>query len=95
MATAANANANEEDVNDDAAAAASSGVLEVRYEDLQRALCEVQPTGSAATKAELAGGRESGARSLMAASTARVRAWRRERRLGALTTAVMRDEREE
>lgn len=50
---------------------ASSGLLEVRFEDLLRALREVNPTGSKPT-----GGR---------GVVARLRAWRRERKLRAQT----------
>ena len=52
----------------------SSDLLEVRYEDIVRGLREVNPTGSAPTRAGGWGGVRS-----------RLRAWRRERRLRVLT----------
>ena len=50
-----------------------SGLLEVRYEDLVRALREVSPTGSTTTRA--------GGRGVVASVASRIRGWRQERRL--------------
>jgi len=57
--------------------AASSGLLEVSLEDLLRALREVAPTGSGPARAGVLGG------------GARLRAWRRERRLRAQTKRAL------
>ena len=50
-----------------------SGLLEVRYEDLVRALREVNPTGSTTTRV--------GGRGAVTSVASRLRGWRRERRL--------------
>ena len=68
-----------------APSSSSSGLLEVRYEDLVRALREVNPTGSAATRAELANNK----RGAVAALTGRLRKWRRERKLKRLTDRAL------
>ena len=62
---------------------ARRGVLEVRFIDIERALGEVRPTGSAATRAELA--TVAGARGLAARATSRLRGWRRMARFRQLT----------
>ena len=60
-----------------AQARARAGLLEVRFEDLERALGEVRPTGSSATRAELAGK----GRGLPARAALGLRGWRRRARL--------------
>ena len=75
---------------DAAAADPRSGLLEVRYEDLVRALREVTPTGSATTRAELAGKRKGAA----AALGNRIGSLRRERKLLKLTQRAMQAEAE-
>ena len=62
------------------------GLLEVRYDDLVRALRETRPTGSSATRSELA---EGSGRGLMASLSLRVRGLRREARLHKLTERAM------
>jgi vesicle-fusing ATPase len=70
------------------AEATRHGMLEVRYDDLVRALREVNPTGSDATRADLA----SNGRGLVSSLRAKLRAWRCEARLHKLTDRSMREE---
>ena len=62
------------------------GLLEVRYKDLVRALRETRPTGSSATRSELA---EGSGRGLVASLSLRVRGLRREAQLHKLTERAM------
>ena len=68
-----------------AASESRRGLLEVSLEDLIRALREVHPTGSAASRAELrrSGGKGRRVPGVLWAANG-VRAWRREKRLRAL-----------
>jgi SpoVK/Ycf46/Vps4 family AAA+-type ATPase len=70
------------------AAGKRRGVLEVSLEDLLRALREVHPTGSAASRAEMR--RAGGRRNAGAWAAGALRAWRREARLRALVNKAMR-----
>ena len=62
------------------------GLLEVRYKDLVRALRETRPTGSSASRSELA---EGSGRGLVASLSLRVRGLRREAQLHKLTERAM------
>ena len=62
-----------------------SGVLEVTFDDLLKAIGEVRPTGDAATRAELA---RSG-RGLVSRASTGWRGWRRRRRLVRATDRAM------
>ena len=66
-------------------AGGSRSVLEVRFEDLARALGEVRPAGDAATRADLA----SSARGLASRAVTGYRGWRRRARLARATEKAL------